>query len=69
MKLTKFGVALVAGVSAVAVTAVAQDKFPSKTVEVITHAGAGGGTDVNSRLLTTTMSVFRTRRARNIIMR
>ena len=51
MKLTKFGLALVAGVSAVALTAVAQDKFPSKTVEVITHAGAGGGTDVNSRMM------------------
>ena len=51
MKLMKFGVALVAGVSAVAVTAIAQDKFPSKTIEVITHAGAGGGTDVNSRMM------------------
>ena len=29
----------------------AGDKFPSKTIEVITHAGAGGGTDVNSRMM------------------
>ena len=30
--------------------ALAED-FPSKTIEVITHAGAGGGTDVNSRMM------------------
>ena len=51
MKLVKFGMSLTAGVSALALTAVAQDKFPSKTIEVITHAGAGGGTDVNSRMM------------------
>lgn len=51
MKLVKFGLALGAGVSAMALTAVAADKFPSKTIEVITHAGAGGGTDVNSRMM------------------
>jgi putative tricarboxylic transport membrane protein len=51
MKLMKFGIALAVGVSALAVTAVAQEKFPSKTIEVITHAGAGGGTDVNSRMM------------------
>ena len=28
----------------------AEDKFPSKTIEVVTHAGAGGGTDVTSRM-------------------
>jgi putative tricarboxylic transport membrane protein len=27
------------------------EDFPSKTIEVITHAGAGGGTDVNSRMM------------------
>jgi putative tricarboxylic transport membrane protein len=27
------------------------EEFPSKTIEVITHAGAGGGTDVNSRMM------------------
>lgn len=51
MKLLKFGVALTAGVSALALNASAEDKFPSKTIEVITHAGAGGGTDVNSRMM------------------
>ena len=51
MKLMTFGTALVAGVSAFALTAAAADKFPSKTIEVVTHAGAGGGTDVNSRMM------------------
>ncbi len=37
---------LVAGVGA----AVADD-FPSKTIEVVTHAGAGGGTDVTTRMM------------------
>ena len=51
MRCLKFGLAMTAGVSALAVTALAQDKYPSKTIEVITHAGAGGGTDVNSRMM------------------
>ncbi|MBL6928474.1 MAG: tripartite tricarboxylate transporter substrate binding protein [Rhodospirillales bacterium] len=29
----------------------AADKFPSKTIEVVTHAGAGGGTDVTTRMM------------------
>ena len=29
----------------------AADKFPSKTVEVVTHAGAGGGTDITTRMM------------------
>jgi len=29
----------------------AQDKFPSKTVEVVTHAGVGGGTDITARMM------------------
>lgn len=37
--------------------AFAEDDYPSKTVEVITHAGAGGGTDVNTRMM-----MLRTRR-------
>ena len=32
-------------------SAFAGEKFPDKTIEVITHAGAGGGTDVNSRMM------------------
>ncbi len=47
-----FRIVTVAAASAVlAVSAFAEDKFPSKTIEVITHAGAGGGTDVNSRMM------------------
>ena len=41
-------VALTAGL--VAGPALAEE-FPSKTIEVVTHAGAGGGTDVNSRMM------------------
>lgn len=33
-----------------AMTVQAED-FPSKTIEVITHAGAGGGTDVTTRMM------------------
>jgi putative tricarboxylic transport membrane protein len=29
----------------------AQDKFPSKTIEVVTHAGVGGGTDITARMM------------------
>lgn len=29
----------------------AADEFPSKTIEVVTHAGAGGGTDVTTRMM------------------
>lgn len=39
-----------AGAALVASSAFADD-YPSKTIEVITHAGAGGGTDVNSRMM------------------
>jgi putative tricarboxylic transport membrane protein len=28
----------------------AQEKFPSKTIEVVTHAGVGGGTDITARM-------------------
>ncbi len=45
-------IATVAAATAVIGTAAfADDKYPSKTIEVITHAGAGGGTDVNSRMM------------------
>jgi len=27
------------------------DEFPSKTIEVVTHAGNGGGTDVTTRMM------------------
>ena len=29
----------------------AQDKFPSKPIEVVTHAGVGGGTDITVRMM------------------
>src|SRR3981081_3893338 len=29
----------------------AQEKFPSKTVEIVTHSGAGGGTDITARMM------------------
>ena len=44
---------LLAAVAAVAIfagDAIAQD-YPSKTIEVVTHAGAGGGTDVTARMM------------------
>ncbi|HEX2727201.1 MAG TPA: tripartite tricarboxylate transporter substrate binding protein [Beijerinckiaceae bacterium] len=31
--------------------AAAQEKFPSKTIEVVTHAGVGGGTDITARMM------------------
>ena len=33
------------------VTGVAAQEYPSKTIEVVTHAGAGGGTDVTTRMM------------------
>ncbi len=51
MKLLTFGATAIAGVTAFALTAAAADDYPSKTIEVVTHAGAGGGTDVNSRMM------------------
>ncbi len=34
-----------------ATTAVAQDEFPSRAIEVVTHASPGGGTDTTARTL------------------
>jgi tripartite-type tricarboxylate transporter receptor subunit TctC len=46
---------LTAGVMATALALVtgqaAAEEYPSKTIEVITHAGAGGGTDVTARMM------------------
>ncbi|MEM9221717.1 MAG: tripartite tricarboxylate transporter substrate-binding protein [Pseudomonadota bacterium] len=36
---------------AAAFPALAQEEYPNKTIEVITHAGAGGGTDVTTRMM------------------
>lgn len=51
MKPIHFVAAFAAGAALVSAAAVAADKFPSKTIEVVTHAGAGGGTDVTSRMM------------------
>lgn len=40
-----FGLALLAG------AAQAQEKFPAKPIEVVTHAGVGGGTDLTARMM------------------
>lgn len=37
--------------AAAAFNAVLADEYPSKTIEVVTHAGAGGGTDVTTRMM------------------
>lgn len=41
----------VAAAGAVMASAALADEFPSKTIEVVTHAGAGGGTDVTTRMM------------------
>ena len=53
-------IALTAGLTAGHALA---EEFPSKTIEVVTHAGAGGGTDVNSRMM-----MLRARRTLNADM-
>ncbi|MGJ8605786.1 MAG: Bug family tripartite tricarboxylate transporter substrate binding protein [Marivita sp.] len=42
--------ALAAAVAVVGTETIAED-YPSKPIEVITHAGAGGGTDVTARMM------------------
>ncbi len=42
--------ALAVGALLVAAPSLA-DEYPSKTVEVVTHAGAGGGTDITTRMM------------------
>ena len=37
------------------------EEYPSKTIEVVTHAGNGGGTDVTTRMM-----MLRARRALNL---
>ena len=50
---TRFG-QLIAGASigfAMIATGVVADDYPAKTIEVVTHAGNGGGTDVTTRMM------------------
>jgi putative tricarboxylic transport membrane protein len=51
MKAFRLSVAVVVGVATFCAAAMASDGFPSRTIEVVTHAGAGGGTDVTSRMM------------------
>ena len=53
MTFTKFlkGGAVALAAMAVAAPAIADDEYPSKTIEVVTHAGNGGGTDVTTRMM------------------
>lgn len=46
---TRAAVAL--ALSTLAGAAAAQEKFPSKPIEVVTHAGVGGGTDITARMM------------------
>ncbi|MEO5677919.1 MAG: tripartite tricarboxylate transporter substrate binding protein [Usitatibacter sp.] len=43
------GAAAAAGLASL--PAWAQEKFPSKPIEVVTHSGAGGGTDITARMM------------------
>ncbi|MEM7046617.1 MAG: tripartite tricarboxylate transporter substrate binding protein [Pseudomonadota bacterium] len=42
---------VVASTALLAGHGLSQDDYPNKTIEVVTHAGAGGGTDVTSRMM------------------
>ncbi len=50
MKFVKY-LTLATAAAAFAATGAIADDYPSKIIEIITHAGAGGGTDVNSRMM------------------
>ncbi|MBI4182669.1 MAG: tripartite tricarboxylate transporter substrate binding protein [Proteobacteria bacterium] len=50
-RLVLAGAALVAGVAVLPGFGAAQEKFPSKTIEVISHAAPGGGTDITARMM------------------
>ena len=39
------------GTTVLALAAGAQEQFPSKTINVVTHAGPGGGTDITTRMM------------------
>ena len=43
--------ALAVAMTAVGLTTAFADDYPSKTIEVVTHAGNGGGTDVTTRMM------------------
>lgn len=43
--------AAIAGFAILAAPATAQEEFPSETINVVTHAGPGGGTDITTRMM------------------
>jgi len=43
--------AMFVGAGLAATTAIAADKFPSKTIQVVIHSAYGGGTDVTARMM------------------
>lgn len=43
--------AVLFAIAAMVTPAAAQDKYPSQTIEVVTHAGIGGGTDITTRMM------------------
>lgn len=45
------GVAVAVGIVSSASLVLAQDKFPSKTIQVVIHSSYGGGTDVTARMM------------------
>lgn len=49
--MNKFLTAAVAATMAFGGAAASAEEFPAKTIEVITHAGNGGGTDVTTRMM------------------
>ena len=51
MKRRDFVQGAVAAAGLLSVPAWAQEKFPSKPIEVVTHSGAGGGTDITARMM------------------
>jgi putative tricarboxylic transport membrane protein len=51
-KILSLAPAAIAGIGLAALSgATAQEKFPSKPIEVVTHAGVGGGTDITARMM------------------
>ncbi|MGH6816814.1 MAG: Bug family tripartite tricarboxylate transporter substrate binding protein [Hyphomicrobiaceae bacterium] len=45
------GAAIVSGVPAPDPAAAQDEKFPAKTINMVTHAGPGGGTDITTRMM------------------
>ena len=47
----RFVVGAAAAAVALLAGAASADEYPNKTIEVVTHAGNGGGTDVTTRMM------------------